>query len=380
MQTEVQHELIERFRRHKVGRTSDLAAEPMVLSVDAYTSPQRLALERDALFRRRPVVAALTADVPDAGDLLATHVDGLPLIIMRGADGEIRSFVNACRHRAAPVVEGRQHGVTTLNCPFHAWVYDSDGRLMSQPLGRGCFDVEGRSSNLERVSCEELDGLIMVRLDGEHFDARDYLAGCSDDLVSFGLSTFRHVETRTATHECNWKMIVDTFLEAYHVFSLHRSSIAPLYYSQPHLYDAFGPHCRAIGVRRSIDEVGDDHEQWSFPPHATIHYLFFPNVFIVHQLDHFETWRIFPEGDDPDRARVETAVYAPAHLVDTHRGRWLKNLDVLLSVTNEEDFTMCRAMHRNLKLGAVESVVIGRNEAPMIQFHRQVLAAIAGTT
>jgi len=377
MQTDVQHELIERFRRHRHERTSDFAAAPMVLPAETYTSRERLVLEREALFRRRPVVAALTADLPEPGDALAADLDGVPLALIRGADGRVRCFLNACRHRGAPIVAGRQHNLKVLTCPFHAWSYGTDGHLVRQPLAQGCFDVDARSENLHSIPCDEVDGLVLVRLDGRPFDGRQHLAGVTDDLASFGLAGYRHVETRTATHECNWKMVVDTFLETYHIFSLHQSSIAKLYYSQPHLYDAFGPHIRAIGVRRSIDDIGDDRAQWTFPDHATIHYLVFPNVFVVHQLDHFETWRIFPDGDDPNRSAVETAVYATADTVEVRRGRWLKNLDILLRVTNEEDFAMCAAMHRNLRRGAIDSVVIGRNEAPMIHFHTQVLAAIS---
>jgi phenylpropionate dioxygenase-like ring-hydroxylating dioxygenase large terminal subunit len=379
MRTAVQQELVRRFRKLRDGRTTDLGTSPLVLSPSEYTSVEQLAHERAVLFRAHPQVAALTADLPNPRDVLATQVDGVPVILVRGRDGTVRAFLNACRHRGAPVVEGRRSAADHLTCPFHAWRYDLEGRSVRQPLARGCFDVAGRSLDLRSVSCGEAHGVIFVRLDGEEFDAAQFLGDIVDDLDSFGLSGFHHIETRVAVQHCNWKMVIDTFIEAYHVFSLHRETISPLYYSHPMLFDSFGTHSRLIGIRRSIDDLGDDPDEWRFPPHATIHYLIYPNVLIVHQLDHFEVWRIFPAEDDPGKAVVETSIYAPEEPPDDRAlKKWHRNLEIVLSVTGDEDFALCGQTQEGLASGAVDSLVLGRNEVALIHFHEHIQKSLRG--
>ena len=77
------------------------------------------------------------------------------------------------------------------------------------------------------------------------------------------------------------------------------------------LFDPYGPHSRLIGVRRSIlDLVGTPEESWSILPHGTVHYVIVPNALLVHQLDHFELWRVFPLG--VDRSVIYTGLYAPS--------------------------------------------------------------------
>jgi len=377
VRTEIQHELIHRFRVLAEGRTTQLADRPSRVPAGHYIGRDQLARERLTLLRRSPVVAALTADVPEPGDFVTAEVDQVPIVVVRDELGAVNAFYNACRHRAAPVAAGRGHTTGVLTCPYHAWSYRLDGRLHGQPLARGCFDVEGDALALRTLPVREVHGLILVRLDGRQVPA-DFLGGLADDLDSYGLSRHHHVETRDQVVACNWKMVIDTFLEAYHIFSLHKSSIAPLYYSHPMLFDAYGPHLRLIGVRRSIDDLGEDRSEWDLLPHATIHYVVFPNTLVVHQLDHLEVWRVFPDGDDPGRSVVQTSIYAPRSPDEAARKRWGRNLDILLDVTGTEDFPLCESAQRAMVVGAAEGVVLGRNEPALVHFHREIERSVPG--
>ena len=371
MRREVQHELIRRFRSLASARTTQLAAEPCVLPASEYSSRDQLQTERSVLLRGGTLVAALSGDIPNPGDAVAAHLDGVPVAVVRDDDGRVRVYRNACPHRGAPVVSDRQQGLRRLTCPFHAWTFGLGGELQARPLAAGCFDGADVGCDLSELSADERHGFVLARLDGGPVDAPDYLGGVVDDLDSFELASARHVETRSVVLPCNWKMVIDTFLEAYHVFSLHKNTIAPLYYSHPMLFDAFGPHCRLIGLRRTLDDIGEDESTWDFPPHATIHYVVFPNTIVVHQLDHFELWRVYPNGDDPSTSLVHTGVYAH-DLSDGAVRRWKKNLDILLEVTTQEDFPVCGEMQRALDSGATDRVVFGRNELALTHFHEQV--------
>ena len=370
----LQVELIRRFFRMRDGHTTELAAAPYRNPASDYTDPEQLALERRVLFREGPVLAGLSGDAPEPGDFFTFDCDGLPLLLVRGEDYAMRAFVNACRHRAAPVAQGRGRAGRVLVCPYHAWTYDTEGRLLGQPLAQEAFaGLDPASLCLVPVPVAERHGLIFVRAGGgEAVDLDSVLSGVGPDLDAFALDRYRPVESRERVRAMNWKLVIDTFLEAYHIFSLHKGSIAGQYFSAPALFDALGMHSRFIGVRQSITGLAEQaEERWSLLPHATIHYVLVPNALLVHQLDHFELWQVFPAAGEAGRARIVTSLYAPdAPSTDKAREHWRKNLDILVGVTDAEDFPLCERIQHGLESGAVSEVVYGRNEPALIHFHR----------
>jgi phenylpropionate dioxygenase-like ring-hydroxylating dioxygenase large terminal subunit len=259
-------------------------------------------------------------------------------------------------------------------CPYHSWTYDLTGQLTAQPgAGDGFSGLERADLGLRPVPVAEGHGLVFVRPGSDApIDLDATLAGLGPELDSYKLAGYHHVETRSHVQPCNWKMVIDTFLEAYHIFSLHRQSIAPHYFSSGALFDPYGPHSRFIGLRRSILELQDQPEEsWSILPHSTLHYVLVPNALLVHQIDHFELWRVFPLG--VDRSLVHTGLYAPAPPSDERAQRyWRKNLDAVLQVTTEEDFPQCAKIQADLGAGALDELLFGRNEAALAHYHRSL--------
>lgn len=372
MHPSTQVELIRRFQDGEREGEGPRAPTPYRCPPGEYTSAVQLAEERRILLRGAPTMVALTADVPNPGAFVATEGDGIPLLVVRGDDGRVRVFLNACRHRGAPVAEGRGDARRVLTCPYHSWSYRTTGALHRRPTADDCYPgIDPADLGLVELPSDEAHGIVAARLDGEGtVDVDAWLGDAAPELASYGLAGYHHVETRSQRRAVNWKLVVDTFLEAYHIFSLHHRSIAPQYYSDPALFDAFGDHFRLIGVRRSIDELGDDESEWSLIPHATIHYTLFPNGLVVHQMDHVEVWRVYPDGDDPHASVIVTGLYAPAPpRSDRERSYWIKNLDLLLGVTDTEDFPQCEAIQRALRVGAVRELVFGENEPALAHFH-----------
>ncbi len=111
----------------------------------AFNDPGFMALENERLFARTWVAAALTSDIPEPGDAVPIEVAGLPLVILRNRDGQVRSFHNICRHRAMTVVAERRSGLKSLRCPWHPWTNGLNGRLVATPnlVGIGKPEAEG---------------------------------------------------------------------------------------------------------------------------------------------------------------------------------------------------------------------------------------------
>ena len=110
----------------------------------------------------------------------------------------------------------------------------------------------------------------------------------------------------------NWKLVMDTFTEPYHIPWLHKDSIAPYYLFDRWIHDSYGPHQRFIGCRKSVLDEFDkpDEDDWDLLPHGTLQYLLVPNAVLVHQIDHLELWRLHAA-----RARP----HARAHVGATRR-------------------------------------------------------------
>lgn len=382
MRREREIELLERVRAAGPRLQGLHASASMVNPASAYTDAERFSRERRLLFRRGPVFFGLGREIESPGAYRAARLDGVPVLVVRQEDGSLRAMVNACRHRGAPLVDPNSSGIElkAIHCPYHAWAYDLAGKLKAQPLSSGSFDDVEVKGGLHPLAVEERYGMIFVRAGGtEPIGVDAFLAGAEDDLGAFGLEHYVPVESRTRTWNMNWKLVLDTFTESYHIRTLHRNSIAPGFNSDCVISESFGPHTVSIGLRKGIfDELKKPQADWALLPYATLNYLVFPNALIVHQIDHIEIWRIEPV--DVRTTIATTTVFAPAK-PDTEKARryFIKNLDLLLQVTGAEDFPLMEQIQANLDSGALPEVVYGRNEPPLIDFHRAVNDALGLT-
>ena len=117
-------------------------------------------LEQRCFFPRIWCPAGFASDIPDPGDALPVELAGWPILLVRGEDGEIRGFLNICRHRAMRVVTEPCKGRTSFTCPWHAWTYDLSGRLITTPKLGGDrlnqdpdFPTDGLALKPVRVGC-----------------------------------------------------------------------------------------------------------------------------------------------------------------------------------------------------------------------------------
>jgi len=370
-----QLELLHRVLALKAENTSDRADASYRNPVRRYVDPADSERERRQLFRRQPVLAALSCDVRDPGQYVTLRVGGVPVVVVRGPDGVVRAFHNVCRHRGSQVCEG-SGTVRTFVCPYHSWTYGLDGALVSVRTRTGFDDLDITGFELAPIACDEAAGMVFVRVDSEGLeplDAAAWLAGVDGELAPFDFASYHLVEVRHNARRMNWKLAFDTFCEVHHIQSLHGATIAPLVMSHASVFDAFGPHGRVLASRWSVDELeGADPADWRLLPHATLLYLLAPATVLIYQQDHVELWQIEP-GDDPDHCTMTISLYAPeAPTTDKARSYWRKNMDLLMKVTDDEDFVMCEQIQNGFHSGAQDEIVFGRVEPGLIHFHRSL--------
>ena len=156
-------------------------------------------------------------------------MDGIPIVAVRQADGSLRALVNACRHRGAPGGDATAGNIgRSIVCGYHGWTYDPDGRLLlSAAVGRGVRRRDDRVRSARGGHRREARGGVHPAWLGDAtIDVDEVLGGAQDDLGSFGLGGYTHIETRSNVWNMNWKLVLDTFTESYHIRWLHKNSIA----------------------------------------------------------------------------------------------------------------------------------------------------------
>lgn len=372
MDHQTQVALIERIQAHqRAGRGTDTAPASYRLPTATYTSADRLAAER-RLLATAPAVAGLSGLVPRPGCYATVMVGDVSVIVTRTGDGEVAAMLNVCRHRGAEITAGCGHAAR-LSCPYHGWSYDLDGTSVARRRGEYFDDVP--SEDLVRLPVREQHGLIWVSADPRGTIGDEPLHGAQCEIAPLDLSGYRLFDTTTYTRPINWKLAVDTFCEAYHVGMLHRQSLAPLIHSDFALFDPFGPHGRLVATRKSIDELPrDDPGSWSLLPHATILWFLTPNTVLIHQQDHIELYQTRP-GSSPDEAQLHVSLYVPP---DSGKSEnyWRRNFELLVSVTDTEDFTTAAGIQRGYRANAQECVTFGRNEPALQHYHRSLEALL----
>lgn len=368
-QTEIARirQLIDWVERRETTTASDMARNP----VAAYTSPERLARERELLFRKMPILVGWSCEAAEPGDWFTHDHTGVPILVVRNGEGRLNAFVNVCRHRGAPVAEGSGRGKSRFVCPYHAWTYDRDGALVGVPSEQYFEGLDRSQCGLTPLPIEERDGLVwVVPTPGAEIDVAGQLGGIGEDFARFGLGDYHLYHRQVVRRKMNWKVAMDTFQEGYHLFALHKDSVHPIFFGHTNIVETFGDNARIILPRRNILELKDrPEEEWDIIPHTAIVYLVAPNLVILPQGDHWEQWQMFPTAD-PGECEIVGSFYIPeAAETEKARAHWDRNVKLMWLTVDEEDFSLGEKIQRSFTSGAQSEVTYGRNEPALHHFH-----------
>jgi phenylpropionate dioxygenase-like ring-hydroxylating dioxygenase large terminal subunit len=376
MSPEEQVRVAERLQTLVSQRRNDNRGIPTEIDPRRYNHLPQWQREVDELVGAFPLLAGLSSDLPQRGSVLVR--DWLPrsLLLVRDESEQLRAFVNACRHRGARIVgEGDKCSQRKrLTCPFHGWSYGLDGRLQGLPDAESFKDVDVNSLGLVELPAAERNGMLWVLpRTGTQAELDNYLDALCPDFKHYGLGQAMHFHSSTIAGAFNWKLGLDTFLEAYHFAALHRNTIANVFRPNLSTFDHYGFGTRGVIARRTFVESS----ALLLPQCAAI-YVLFPNTVFFWQGDHFEIWRVFP-ADHVGGCIIHFSLYAPSPIEgESARKHWQANVDLALSVVQAEDFTVAAGIQRNLSGGNLPSFHIGANEPGLVWFHACIARALAG--
>jgi choline monooxygenase len=359
--------VIERVFEHIDHRTTDEGAKSWREPVENYRSEARFEAEL-ALFKRVPVPFCPSAALTAAGDYVARIAAGTPILVVRGEDGVVRAFRNACRHRGMRLADGTG-SARAFVCGYHGWAYRLDGRLQYIPHEHGFPDVDKDCHGLVPVAAEEKHGFIWVTQDDP------VSRGALDGMVDVLGSDQRVFSSSENTDEVNWKLSMEANMEGYHIKPTHPESFYPYGYDNLNVVETFGPSSRVTFPFRRIEKLRNQ------PPDSrridgmvTFTYNIFPNVLVAVLSNH--TAVSISEPESPSRTRFISYRLHNREVDESPEAleRAKRDAAFVADQGAQEDRAMVRAIQAGLASGANAHFTYGRFEQAIVHFHQQLTA------
>jgi phenylpropionate dioxygenase-like ring-hydroxylating dioxygenase large terminal subunit len=210
----------------EAARTEPPSGFPKLPDIPAarYVNPQFLELEKHGLWKRSWLYAGHVSQVAERGSWFLTRNTGTPILVVRNLQGELRAFYNTCRHRGGPLVTEDAGQGRGFVCGYHGWSYTLDGQLKSVRDKRDFVDLDFACRSLLPVRCETLGGWIFINEDPEASALLESLGPLESELRQFELDNLMLVHSRGYDVPCNVKLLLDVFLEVYHLKSVHQNT------------------------------------------------------------------------------------------------------------------------------------------------------------
>ncbi len=326
------------------------------LPAEAYTSEEFFQVEQTAVFESGWVGVACRDELTGPGTVLVRPVGVRSVLLSQDANGEVRGFLNACRHRGTELLECDTLGLSVIRCPYHRWGYKLDGTLVATPRFTDVpvQEFDPADYGLKPVRAEVMEGIVFVCLDPTTSPLTDYYGDLEDRLSGYGLNEWRVRENATFEIEANWKLLSENFQEYYHLPWVHPELAKVSRVKDHYRYQGPGMYCGQTTTPVS----GDDRNDWlAMPPAAGLEksdaesgrfLALFPNVLLSVLPNHAFVIQLEPLSPELTRERC-TWLLPPVDQEITEE-TFAATRDFWIDVNNE-DIAICQRSQRGIRTG-----------------------------
>lgn len=194
-------------------------------AIDSYFYRSHLVYEKELenLVFRSWLYAGHVSEVPNPGDYLLFDIGEDSVIIVRDKAGEVQALMNVCRHRGARVCEAQSGNRKTFVCPYHGWVYNTDGSLKAAREMEARADFDVTDYGLKKARILVYMGLIFINCDPHAADFLGPLSNLAQPLGAYDLEHAKVAHKHTYKVDANWKLVLENYLECYHCATSHRA-------------------------------------------------------------------------------------------------------------------------------------------------------------
>lgn len=382
MDTTLETTIRERLRTEKerTGAPPDAVPVPPIPTA-RYTDPAFFALERERVFARTWLFMGHESEWPEPGSYRSSERSGAPIVVVRGDDGSLRAFFNSCRHRGAPVTRDECGTARRLTCQYHSWSYGTDGTLMSVPEARSFVGLDRGALGLTPLRCETWDGWVFVNEDPDAAPLVDFLGPVAEQMAEIDGPVMRAVGTRVHPVSCNWKLMVDAFLEVYHVRTVHPDSAAILYDDRATTVTMLpNGHSRLTVDKqddlRDFPMVSDEHDNPAVPllwRQTSTSFGIFPNLVVPMDTGAFTFLSMWPTS--ATTTDLELRWYAPAWQGDPVPQEHLDRMALFDTVMAQDQANMA-PIQASISSPGAQPFQLGWHERLIHHFERAVDLAI----
>lgn len=356
------------------GQAGTLPLAENVLKVPAtdYYAVERWQREMSEVFSRVPLMLAASIELPNPMDYKAMDAAGVPVLITRDNEGNVKAFLNSCAHRGSQIMGDGCGTAKRFTCPYHAWSYNHAGDLTHIYNPSQFGEIDKSQYGLVPLKALESAGLIWVLTDpASQLDIEGFLSGYDQQLANFNFADYYFFDSNTVKGP-NWKIAYDGYLDFYHLPILHKETFGSDASSQA-MYHSWGPHQRVMSPETVKETMQDINEtDWSNELLLRGVWTIFPHISIA-SFGEGESLgvllsQLFP-GDTPGESKtVQMYLMAnkpSAEVAEEAR----KQFELLQYVVEVEDYATGLRQQRSLQTGLRDHVLFGRNEEGGQNFH-----------
>jgi choline monooxygenase len=365
------------FERNRKGSPEGFPALPPIPG-GRYTDPRFLELEQQFLWKHSWLYACHVDELPGKGSYLLWRKTNSPILIIRGEDDEIRAFYNTCRHRGGPLVEDAKGTVQGgLTCAFHGWAYDFEGNLKGVRESRDFVDLDVNCISLISVCCERLGNWIFINENPEAEPLLVSLGPIARQLQQFDPQSVRHVESYGFDVECNVKVMLEAFLEVYHLQKIHRDTVARfLEYRATNIMLWPNGHSLMVTPNRNPEWVDPGTVGMAEFPNVTrlpvetnVSYNIYPNLITPVASTGMPFLTFWPSSDCT--MRVDCHWFAPEACGDERHPLWdqrIRNFDRIL----QEDLELAPQIQQSMESPGFREIRLNYQERRIYHWHEEL--------